>query len=145
MQTLLRLLAFLGLSTLVLAQGAVGYQQLAVTTTAVSIAASVKDGATYCRGRLETAPIRVLWTSGTPTSSSGQPVAIGDDIVLGNRSDIANFKAITASPSNASATLNLTCASGTPETFSFIQSTTNTVTNLPVCNTLLRAAGQACR
>lgn len=126
-------------------QGGIGYQQLTVSTTSTSITASVYEGATQCRGRLENAPIRVLWTGGIPTSTSGQPVAIGDDVVLGNRNDIANFKAITSSPAGTSGTLNLTCSSGTTATFSQIVSTTNTISNLPVCNTLLRAAGQACR
>jgi hypothetical protein len=143
MKTLLRILALLGLSAVALAQSATGYQSLTVSTTAaVSIDAAVRSGATQCRGRLETNPIRVIWTSATPTATSGAPVSPGDEVLLGNVNDITNFKAIAQ---YASAVLNMNCTSGTtPEPSRVIPTTTSQLVG-PVCNPLLRAAGTPCR
>lgn len=145
MKCVIRLLAILGASAVLIAQSSTGYQQLTVGTTAVALTASVQSGATLCRGRLETAVIRVLWNGPAPTAAAGQPVQIGDEVVLGNRNDIVNFKAIAANPGNTSGLLNMACSSGTVPSNSVVLSTTTSVANLPVCNPLLRAAGQACR
>lgn len=143
MKTLLRILAVLGLSAVCLAQNSTGYQQLTVSTTAVAISDPMQSSSTLCRGRLASAPVNVLWSGGSPTSTFGQPMSIGDDIVLGNRIDIRNFRAIQSGGSSGQ--LNITCAAATQETSSYIASTQATVSNLPVCNALYRAYGAACR
>lgn len=142
MKTLLRILALLGLSSVALAQSATGYQSMTVSSTSVAIDTAVRSGASQCRGRLETAAIRVVWTSATPTASSGNPVSPGDEVLLGNVNDITNFKAIAQ---GGSATLNIACTSGTtPEPSRVIPTTTSQLLG-PVCNALLRAAGVPCR
>lgn len=150
MRTLLtRALLLLALSVaaaaVVQTQSASGYQQLSVSSTAVAISGSASSGATSCRGRLEQAPIRVLWSGATPTSTTGAPVSIGDNVILGNANDVRNFLAIATSSPGTTGLLNLTCATGTVPEMSRIEATPTSVANLPVCNLLYRAAGVPCR
>lgn len=132
------------IAPILLAQSAQGYQQLTVPyASVVTISDAVKSGATSCRGSLETANIRVTYNGTTPTVTVGQPVNVGDSVVLGNKSDIINFKA-TASTA-ISGTLNLTCSSDTrPVESSVIRAFYDPGPIGGGCNALLRAA-QVCR
>lgn len=150
MKRLLQILALLGLPALVLAQSASGYQQLSLSdlTTPSTISTGVTLNSTRCEGTLETAKIRVLWTGAVPTSTSGQPVYVGDRVTLGNQTDIRNFKAILMSgQSGATAgVLNLTCAAGTTAERSYITPASSASTSgLPICNALYKAAGVSCQ
>jgi hypothetical protein len=150
MTRLIQLLALLGLPALVLAQSASGYQQLSMSdlVTPSTISAGVTLNSTRCEGTLETAKIRVLWTGAVPTTTSGQPMYVGDRITLANATDIRNFKAIIMSGQSGSsvAVLNLTCAGGTLAERSFIAPATSASTSgLPICNPLYKAAGVSCQ
>lgn len=49
---------------------------------------------TKCVGRLETAQIRVLLTGGTPSTTVGMPVEIGDIVTIEGHANIAQFRGI---------------------------------------------------
>lgn len=135
----LRIAAFFAaltlLGTIAVAQTAIGYRQLTVSSTVQTIPSAIGAGATQCRGSLEQSQVRVAYDGSTPTSTSGQPMNVNDVLVLGNAQDIANFKSIAQNAT--SGLLNLTCSSGTPPTASFIQSA---VIVTPSCNPLFRLA-----
>ena len=105
------------------AQGANASVALSVGPTAVTLSATLLATApTLCRGTLETTAIRIAYDGTTPTATSGQPVAVGDQVVLQNAADIRNFRAIAqASTTNSPGILNLTCSSGTPAAASYVQ------------------------
>jgi hypothetical protein len=133
----------LALTVATVAQQVVFYQQLAVGQTAVALSAA---GSTQCFGTLETAPVRFTLDGSTPTALIGQPLQVGDRLELGNRQDIATLKAIATTATSGA--LNMTCATGTTPVASRIVSQqvySSSNPSLPVCNGLLRAAGQACR
>lgn len=102
------------------AQTASFYQQLTVTATASGISGGA--GSTLCRGTLETAVVRFTIDGSTPvatsTSTWGQVLNIGDQVVLGNAGDIRNFLAVRTT--STSGVLNLTCAAGTAPQASYI-------------------------
>lgn len=100
------------------AQGVSYTEQLTVTSTAASLSVGT-TALTFCRGTVETAAQRMTIDGSTPTASTGQPLNVGDQILLNNREDIRNFKVIAMT--TASGVLNMRCGSGTPAGLSIVQ------------------------
>lgn len=99
------------------AQGTSFYQQLTVASTSVGLTGAT--GMTFCRGMLETTPIRIALNGSTPTATVGQPVNVGDEVLLNTANDITNFRAI--STTGQSGLLSLSCGSGTTPAPSFVR------------------------
>lgn len=72
------------------------YEDLAVSSTAVGFTAATYLGANYAYVTVEGAPIRFRMDAGTPTTSVGTRLEVGDSIVLESRDEVVRFKAIYA-------------------------------------------------
>lgn len=125
---LLVALAVVGLG----AQGASNFQQLTVGATAVAITGTPFG---FCRGTVENAAIRIRLDGPAATAAIGQPIAVGDEIVLRNPGDIARFSAIATT--TTSGIVNLSCGTGTTPDASYID---RAHLAMPACNPLTRAA-----
>ena len=68
-------------------------EEITVADTAIGLTALTYLDATRAEMTVETAQIRV-WLSGTPTSSEGRLVEVGDIITLDSAAQVAGFKAI---------------------------------------------------
>lgn len=99
------------------AQGTSFYQQLSVASTSVGLTGAT--GMTFCRGMLETTPIRIAMNGSAPTATVGQPVNVGDEVLLNTANDITNFRAI--STTGQAGLLSLSCGGGTNPAPSFIR------------------------
>lgn len=82
-----------------------GYESLTVSTTAVGIADSVRDGRDRALITVETDEVRFRTDGGAPTSSEGHVAAAGSSIVLDSAEELVNFQAIRVT---ADATLKVT-------------------------------------
>lgn len=80
----------------------VGYEDLTVSTTAVGFTAATRGQADYAHVTVETAAVR-LRVSGTPTSTSGRALEVGDSVELFGKGDVAD--ALFISRDGVSATL----------------------------------------
>lgn len=132
MRMLARMACSVLLAALLSLQGAAQstdfYQQLTVTATAGGLSATGQTKA-FCRGTVELAPVRFTLNGATPTASFGQPANVGDQIVLGNVTDIRNFLVVAST--STSATVNMSCGTGGTPAASFVSSSPTTITTTP--------------
>ena len=80
------------------AQVAISYEKVTFAGTAVGFSTTTLNTgnatAQECRGRLETAEIRILTTGADPTATVGIPVEVGDWLVIQGMSELQRFKGI---------------------------------------------------
>lgn len=81
------------------------YEDLSVTTTATGGTAATYLGADYAHVVVEGAPVRFRLDAGTPTSSVGTKLNVGDAIELQGADEVKRFKAISGD--GATATLRV--------------------------------------
>lgn len=79
------------------------YEDLTVSTTSVGFTAATYGSANYAFVLVEGAPVRFRMDAGTPTSTSGTLLNVGDRIELQGTEEIARVRFI--SKDGASATL----------------------------------------
>jgi hypothetical protein len=77
-----------------------------VSTLAVALTAAKYAGATKAVITVEGGEIRCRWDGTAPTAAEGHYVYVGDEIRLMTAADIANFKAIRATTTDATIRVN---------------------------------------
>jgi hypothetical protein len=73
---------------------ALGYESVAVSTTAIGLTASTYGSADVAIITVEDANVRFRTDGTAPTTSEGHIAYVGDVITLRSQGDIANFSAI---------------------------------------------------
>ena len=105
------LVALVGCLLLTPSAGAQGsnysYQQVTVSTSAVSIAAATLSGKRGCVLRVESDSIRYRQDGTAPTSSVGMPIAAGEVMEVDSVTDLVQAQFIRSGSGDA--TLNVAC------------------------------------
>lgn len=83
------------------------YQQITVSTTALTISTATTAGMDGCQIRVETDSVRYRQDATAPTSSVGMPLGAGDALHIERIQDVENTRFIRSGSSDS--TLNVLC------------------------------------